>query len=350
VLHNSDMATIKDVAKRAGVGLGTASRVIAGTGPVSDDAVRRVRKAVEELHFRPSHAARVLHKGHSQTIGVFVPVIFGSFYTPVLHAIYSALRAAGCYMVVDFGQTIESERQDALSGAEFLVNLDCDGLVVMGARLKPKDIEKLMALQPKTVFLNRSVSHFSDLCFNPDHKAAGAVAARTLWEAGHRRFAVIEGPESSADNVQRLKGFYGELASHGIDVEAIPRVCGDFSPASGPIGVKALMATGKKFTALFCANDESALGALTYLQQNGISVPDDLSVMGYDGIDLSAFTVPPLTTVLIPWRDIATNAINHLLNVCYGTDYPVMRNCSPQVLWRGSVRRITSAKPSRRSP
>ena len=331
------MATIKDVAKRAGVGVGTASRAIAGHGPVSAKAVARVRKAVEELHFRPSHAARVLQKGQSQTVGVFVPLIQGSFYTPILHAIYTALRATGRHMVVDFGQTLESERQDALDGAEFLTDRGCDGLMVMGTRLKPKDVDKLMALQPKTVLLNRSVPGFADNCFNPDHRAAGALAARTLFEAGHRAFAVIEGPEASPDNVARMKGFYETLALRGLDVEAIPRRSGDFSPASGAGAVQHLMRSGKKFTALFCANDESAMGALAGLQQLGVSVPRDLSVMGYDGIDLAAYSVPPLTTVMIPWQEIVRNALNRLLNLCYGDGLTVTRDLPAAVLWRGSV-------------
>lgn len=334
------MATIKDVARRAGVGVGTASRAIAGSGPVSAKAAERVRKAVEELNFRPSHAARVLQNGQSQTIGVFVPLIHGSFYTPILHAIYTNLRATGRHMVVDFGQTLDSERQDALNGAEFLVDRGCDGLIIMGTRLKPRDVEKLIMLQPKTVLLNRTAAAYAEHCFNPDHKAAGAAAARSLYEAGHRKLAVIEGPPSSTDNALRLKGFYSELSAHGIDANAIPRVSGDFSPESGASGIKVLLEGRKKFTALFCANDESAIGALAYLQQAGISVPKDLSVMGYDGIDLSAFTVPPLTTVMIPWREIAKNALHHLLNLCYGTEMDVQRNLAPKILWRGTVARI----------
>jgi LacI family transcriptional regulator len=343
------MATIKDVARRAGVGVGTASRAIAGNGPVSANAAARVMKAVEELNFRPSHAARVLQKGQSQTIGVFVPLVYGSFYTPLLHAIYTALRATGRHMVVDFGQNMESERQDALSGAQFLTDRDCDGLIIMGTRLKPKDGEKLMALQPKTVVLNRTLPGFVDQCFVPDHKAAGALAGETLVEAGHRAIAVIEGPETSPDNIARLKGFYDALAGHGIDVEAIPRVAGDFSPMSGAAGVKSLLENGRQFSALFCANDESAMGALASLQQLGVSVPRDLSVMGYDGIELAAFAVPPLTTVKIPWQEIVHNALNHLLNLCYGEGLAVARSFPAEVIWRGSVMRQdkASGKPSR---
>jgi LacI family transcriptional regulator len=334
------MATIKDVAKRAGVGVGTASRVIAGNGPVSADAVQRVRRAVEELKFRPSHAARVLQKGKSQTIGVFVPLLHGSFYTPILHAIYTALRASGKHMVVDFGQTLESERQDAFDGAEFLTDRGCDGLIMMGTALRPADIERIAGLQPRFVLLNRSAPRYRDRCFNPDHAAAGAAAARALCEAGHRRLAVIEGPRTSSDNTLRMRGFYQALADYGIDASSIPRVHGDFSPESGRLGARALLASESRFSALFCANDEMAIGAISAVREANVSVPSALSIMGYDGIDLSALTVPPLTTVLIPWRQIATNAVHQVLNLCYGSRLPVERDIPAQVLWRESVARI----------
>ena len=334
------MATIKDVAKRAGVGVGTVSRVIAGSGPVSADAAGRVRRAIEELRFRPSHAARVLQKGQSQTIGVFVPLVHGAFYTPILHAIYTTLRAYGRHMVVDFGQTLESERQDALDGAEFLTDRGCDGLLIMGTALKPADIEHIAELQPKFVLLNRCVPHFRAQCFNPDHEAAGAAAARALYETGHRRLAVIEGPKTSIDNQLRMRGFMAALQSYGIDPGSVPQALGDFSPESGRLAVPKLLADGRTFTALFCANDEMAIGALAGLRQAGLTVPRDLSVMGYDGIDLTALTVPPLTTVLIPWRQIATHALHHLLNVCYGMSLPLERDIPAQVIWRDSVARL----------
>ncbi|MDE2181392.1 MAG: LacI family DNA-binding transcriptional regulator [Alphaproteobacteria bacterium] len=337
------MPTIKDVARRAGVGLGTASRVIAGNGPVSEQAAERVRKAVAELKFRPSHAARVLQKGQSNTIGVFVPLIQGSFYTPILHAIYTALRAVDRQMVVDFGQTLESERQDALDGVEFLTDRGCDGLIMMGTALRPKDIEKMMSVQPRLVLLNRTVPDFRDRCFNPNHKAAGAAAAKALYEAGHRHLGVIEGPETSNDNIFRLRGFYEELSAHGIDVAGLPRAQGDFSPESGAVAAQALIAATPKFSALFCANDEMALGALSHLRAIGVAIPDEISVMGYDGIDLSAFTVPPLTTVMIPWRDIVTNALHHLLNLCYDMNMPVQRDLPAKILWRRSVARLAAS-------
>lgn len=334
------MPTIKDVAKRAGVGVGTVSRVVAGKGPVSEKTANRVRQAIEELDFRPSHAARALLTGQSQTIGVFLPMIKGSFYTPILHTIYTTLRVSGRHMVVAFGQTREREREEALEGAQFLTDRGCDGLIMVGTALHLKDVEALSRLQSKFVLLNRAFPRLLDHCFYPDHRAAGAAAAEALWEAGHRRIAIIEGPEISTDNALRIRGFLKTLEKHGADVKAVPRIRGDFSPEAGWSGAETLMAGKRRFSALFCANDEMANGALSYMHNAGISVPGDVSVMGYDGIDISALTTPPLTTVLIPWRDIALNALNHLIDRCYGEKLPVARSFAAKILWRNSVARI----------
>ncbi len=336
------MPTIKDVAERAGVGIGTVSRVITGKGFVSEQTAKRVQKAIDALGYRPSPAARKLQAGKSQTIGVFLPVIRGSFYAPMLHSLYTVLQSRGRHMVVAFGQTVENERQEALDGAQFLIEHGCDGLIVMATALKLRDIETLLGLQPHLALLNQHFSRYSEMCFLPDHEAAGAVAARALWQLGHRRFAAIEGPEVSADNVLRMRGFYGELARLGADIDKIPRFHGDFMPKGGWTGVRSLLASKARFTALFCANDEMALGALSSLGHAGISVPEEISVMGYDGLDITTYTTPPLTTIGIPWPDIMLGAVNYLLNSCYGTKLPVERNQPATVLWRGSVAAVST--------
>jgi LacI family transcriptional regulator len=340
------MPTIKDVAKRAGVGIGTVSRVITGKGFVAERTAKRVQKAIDALGYRPSPAARKLQAGKSKTIGVFLPVIRGSFYAPILHSLYTELQARGRHMVVAFGQTVENERQEALDGARFLIEHGCDGLILMATAMKLRDVEKLMCLQPHLTLLNQYFSRYAEICFLPDHEAAGALAARTLWQLGHRRFATIEGPEISTDNVLRMQGFYKELAALGADVDRVPRFHGDFMPKGGWTGARSLLAGKVRFTALFCANDEMALGALSYLSESSVAVPEDISVMGYDGLELTTYTSPPLTSIRVPWSDIVLNAVNYLLNTCYGTKLFVERNLPATVLWRGSVAAAESARLS----
>jgi LacI family transcriptional regulator len=337
------MATIKDVARLAGVGVGTASRVVSGRGSVGAATAERVRKAIAELEFRPSHAARSLLSGSSQMIGVYIPVLKGTFYTPILGTIDTELRATGRHMVVAFGCGDGDARQQAIEGIEFLIERGCDGLVVMSNALDDEDIEALGPKRSKLVVLNHSFRGIADQCFAADHNQGGVLAAQALLKMQHRKFAVLAGPSTSPDNVARISGFMGELKREGIEASSVWSGEGDFSPESGWAAASALVASGHQFTALFCANDEMAVGALSFFQQAGRAVPASISVMGYDDTHSAEYSAPRLTSVHIPWRDIALNGLRWLLNRCYGETQPVLHKFPLSVTWRASVVQASGA-------
>lgn len=338
------MATIKDVARLAGVGLGTASRVVSGKGSVSPATLERVKKAIEQLEFRPSHAARSLLSGSSQMIGVYIPLLKGTFYTPILQSIDTELRAAGLHMVVAFGVGSGDARRQAIEGIEFLMERGCDGLIVMSNALSDQDIAALGPKQAQLVVLNHCFASIRDQCFTADHTQGGILAARALLEQRHRKIAIIAGPSTSPDNVDRISGFLGELARAGIDTGKMWIVESDFSPEGGWASAEALVKSGHKFTALFCANDEMAVGALSYFQQAGISVPDEVSVIGYDDTPSAEFSAPRLTSVHIPWRDVTVSGLNALLNRCYGSARPVERTFPITVTYRASLARAPAIR------
>jgi LacI family transcriptional regulator len=331
------VATIKDVARLAGVGLGTASRVVSGKGSVSPATLERVKKAIEELDFRPSHAARALLSGSSRMIGVYIPILKGTFYTPILQLIDTELRAAGLHMVVAFGSGTGDGRRQAIEGIEFLIERGCDGLLAMSNHLSDEDIAALGPKQSRVVLLNHSSDSLPGQSFSADHRAGGVLAARTLLERGHRKIAVIAGPATSPDNVERINGFLGELAQAGIDTGALWIAESDFSPEGGWASAAELVASKQQFTALFCANDEMAVGALSYFQQAGIAVPGQVSVLGYDDTPSAEFSAPRLTTVHIPWRDVTLSGLNALLNRCYGGERPEARDFPISLTERASL-------------
>ncbi len=331
------MATIKDVARLAGVGLGTASRVISGKGSVAPATAERVRKAIEELDFRPSHAARSLLSGSSQMIGVYIPVLKGTFYTPILQTIDMALRTSGQNMVVAFGNGVGNSRRQAIDGIQFLIERGCDGLIAISDALIDEDIAALGPRQERLVVLNHYYKSIKEQCFSADHKQGGKLAAQTLLDKGHRRIAVIAGPSTSPDNVARMSGFLAELARNGIDESKIPILESDFSPEGGWTAAGALLASKQKFTALFCANDEMAVGALSRFQQAGVPVPGKVSVLGYDDTQTAEYSAPRLTSVHIPWNDVTLNGLHWLLNQCYGLSQPIRRKFPVSVTWRASV-------------
>ncbi len=338
------MATIKDVARLAGVGVGTASRVVSGHGSVAPATAQRVREAIAELEFRPSHAARTLLSGSSQMIGVYIPMLVGTFYTPILGAIDTELRTTGRHMVVAFGCGDGDTRQQAIEGIDFLIERGCDGLVVMSNALLQIDIEALGPKQGKLVLLNHYFKKHADQCFPADHERGGMLAAQALLKMQHRRIAVIAGPRSSPDNVARIDGFMRELQREGIDPAQVVMLESDFSPAGGWASARSLASSGHEFTALFCANDEMAVGALAFFQQAGISVPGTISVLGYDDTHNAEYSAPQLTSVHIPWRQITLSGLRWLLNQCYGEAQLVQRKFPVSVTWRASLVMATAAE------
>lgn len=331
------MATIKDVARLAGVGLGTASRVVSGKGSVASATLERVKKAIEELDFRPSHVARSLLSGSSQMIGVYIPLLKGTFYMPILQLIDNELRAAGFHMVVAFGVGAGDLREQAVDGITFLFERGCDGLIVMSNALLDSDIEALGKKKSRLVVLNHCYKNISEQCFSANHFLGGQLAAQALLKHQHRKIAVIAGPASASDNVERIDGFISELLHAGIDTTAIWIAESNFAPDGGWAAAEELVASGYKFTALFCANDEMAIGAISYFQYAGILVPDDVSVIGYDDTDTAEFSAPRLSSVHIAWREMTMNGLNFLLNRCYDMNRPVVHQFPIGLTWRSSV-------------
>jgi LacI family transcriptional regulator len=334
------VATIKDVARLAGVGLGTASRVISGKGSVSQATVDKVRKAIEELEFRPSHAARSLLSGSSRMVGVYIPYLSGTFYTPILQSIYTALREAGLNMVVAFGVGDGDARNQAIDGLNFLIERGSDGLIVMSNVLEDEDFAGLGPFQSKVVVINQDFASISEQCFTVDHDAGGRLAARTLLELGHRKIAVIAGRAAAPDNLQRIAGFKAELEAAGVDTSKMWMADGEFTPEGGLACAEKLLQSGEEFTAVFCANDEMAVGALSMFQKAGVKVPEQVSVLGYDDTHSAEFTAPQLTSVHIPWSEMTLNGLNYLLNQCYDLKRPVEREYKLHVAERASLARL----------
>lgn len=332
------MATIKDVARLAGVGVGTASRVISGNGSVAPATAERVRKVIAQLKFRPSHAARSLGNGKSQLIGVYIPYLLGTFYTPILRVLHTTLRQHGLHMAVAFGEGHDSERAAANDGMRFLLERDCDGLILLSEGIQDEDIKALgPAAQRQVVVLNRHFARIKEQCFTADHVQGGVQAARALLQHKHKDIAVVTGPASSPDNVARLAGFMGELALRGLDTAKVLTVPGDFSDQAGWDAAAMLLQQKKRPTAVFCANDEMAIGLLAHLQERGVSVPQEMSVLGYDDTPSAAFAAPRLTSVHVPNDEVALAGLHWLLNRCYDMALPVKRKFDISVTWRASL-------------
>jgi LacI family transcriptional regulator len=335
------MVTIVDVARRAGVGVGTASRAISGRGSVSLQARARVQLAVAELKFKPSNVARALSTRTRGMIGIYVPIFSGDYYGEILQTVDAELRAVNRHMVAANGCGSGGARQQALDGIRFLIERECDGVIAMSNALHDEDFSALWSQQPKLVLLNRNGAARPEHCFSSDHGLAGRLAARALLSRGHRDIACIGGPHDAPDNLARIGGFRKELARHGVRMPRARQAEGDFTPAGGHAAAGALLRRGKggqrDYSAVFCANDMMAIGAIARFSHAGLRIPGDLSVIGYDDGALAAYSTPALTTVRIPIHRAAVNGCRFLLNLCYGTALAIERDFPPELVWRESV-------------
>jgi len=332
------MATIRDVALLAGVGVATASRAISGKGAVSPDALTRVREAVRALDFRPSRTARALASKSVGMVGVYVPTFEGTYFAPILQAIESELRAHNHHMVAasNFGQG--SRRSKSLNGMHFLIERECDGILAVDSYTLDEDLMALRQPMRRLVLINRVVHGMEGDCFSVDHEAAGHLAARALLAQGHRALATMHSLRHSPDVDVRMRGFRAELAAHGLTPAREFVIDGLLNFANAWEQAGAIVELSQRpFSALFCANDVLAVATLSRLQGAGIRVPQDLSVLGYDGAELGAYTSPALSTVRIDSARIAANACRHLMNQCYASGLEVQRSFEAEVLMRHSV-------------
>ncbi|HEX3141699.1 MAG TPA: LacI family DNA-binding transcriptional regulator [Rhizobacter sp.] len=334
------MATIKDVARLAGVGLGTASRVVTSKGSFSADAADRVQAAVKQLGFRPSNIARALSSQRSGTIGVYVPDFKGPFYGPMLHAIDQELRLHGRHMVAANGCGHEDVRQQALDGVQLLIDRECDGMILTTNALRDADFAQIRQRFPNLAVVNREVRGMKALCFSVDHRLAGQLAAQALVSNGHKRIAVISGPQEAGDNRQRLQGFFEVLEKRGITREQVTLIEANFAASGGWEAASRLLGRGTRFTGLFCANDQMAMGAMSRLHAAGVAVPGDVSVVGYDDAEVATYLAPRLTSVHIAIDDMGLNACRLLLNQCYQSELAVSHAFQPTLVMRESVAKV----------
>jgi LacI family transcriptional regulator len=290
---NGSTVTLEMVAKEAGVSPSTVSRILNGTARVRESKVRAVKAAIDKLQFIPNPLARSLARGKSMSIGVVVQAIDSPFYGEALAAIekgllranYSALFVSGRWHVADERHCIDR-----------LLSRRVDGIILVTSRLPDRELVNLSKTIPMILTGRRVVG---DRLYSLDFDSApgACLATEYLIRQGHRRIAFIAGSTGHLDAAQRLAGYKAALAAHRIPFSDALVVPGDYSDKGGHAALEQLLETGVEFTAVFAANDQSAYGAMLALHRRGIKVPEDVSVIGYDDLPTSSFSIPPLTTV-----------------------------------------------------
>ncbi|WP_458734198.1 substrate-binding domain-containing protein [Zobellella taiwanensis] len=330
------MATIKDVAAKAGVSISTVSHVLNRTRKVSDAARTRVEQAVRELNYAPNSVARSLKVNHTRTIGMLVTTSVHPFFAEVVQAVEDLCFELG-YSLILCNTENRPERQ--LMHLRMLLEKRVDGLLVICTDTPPS-LTELLHQHPELplVMLDWSRNNdFADI-IHDNADIGGHLAGKYLIEQGHRRFACITGQLHKGTSRLRLDGFTSALAEAGLTLPPDHIIEGDFETDSGYRAMQALLRRQTDATAVFAFSDTMAFGALCAITQAGLRVPRDISVIGYDDVNLARFTSPPLTTISHPKRTLGRWALELLLKRIKEKDHrPEQLELQPRLVVRESV-------------
>lgn len=285
--------TIEEVARIAGVSPATVSRVLNGTARVTPEKRKAVLRAIETLGYRPSLAAQTLARGRSYAVGILVPDFSSPFYGPILEAITLELEATPFRPITVPGHWSLVRELEAL---EFLKNHQLEALLLLGTSLDEKAVKPLGV--PVLAFGQVLEGAWSLMV---DNRRAAYQATRYLLELGHTRIAHITSQRGGMDVQERLLGYRKAMREAGLEARV---VYGNLQEDGGYRACRELFRRYPDTTAIFAANDQTAIGARLYLYEQGVSVPQEVSLVGFDDIPSAAYQIPPLTTVRQPLQEI----------------------------------------------
>lgn len=329
------MATIREVSRHANVSVATVSRVVNGNKWVAESTRQRVLDAMAELGYQPNSFARSLATNKSEMIGMVVGDLTGPFYGPLMQSAELVIRQAGKHMIVTAGHSTLEEERDAV---DFLLKRRCDALILHLDRMPDEEIIALCDRESTPIILeNRLVPELESRCIRIDNEAGGYLATRHLIDLGHRKIAHIAGPLYKADARDRLAGYRRALEEAGIAFDERSVVEADFLEPGGAQALERLWRRKVDFSALFCANDLMAIGAMNHFRQKGKAVPEHCSIVGYDDVLMSSYVEPALTTVRVPVDEFGIQAARLALSICDGTKQAVQTCFSPELIVRQST-------------
>lgn len=306
--------TLEMVAREAGVSPSTVSRILNGTARVRDNKVRAVRAAIAKLQFLPNSAARTLAGGRSMSIGVVTQAIDSPFYGEALAAIEKGLLRANYSALFVSGHWRESDERKCI---DHLVSRRVDGIILVTSCLPDAELQRLSRAVP-LILTGRQVEGERIQCLDADSTPGARLATDYLVGQGHKRIACIGGPVDHPDAEQRLDGYKAALAAARLPYLKQLVVAGDYSDAGGYAAMNRLLDAGVEFTAVFAANDQMAYGAMLALHRRGLVVPRDVSVVGFDDLPTSSFTIPPLTTVHRGIAEVGDSAAEAMIELVEG--------------------------------
>ena len=306
--------TLELIAREAGVSPSTVSRILNGTAKVSADKRQVVEDTIARFNFQPNLMARSLAMGPTYTIGVLTQFIESPFYGEALRGVEDAL-AGTAYSPLFVSGHWNLKKEEARM--RLLQARRVDGVIILTGRLSDQQLLKYAQRLP-IVVTGRQLAAPKLVSVDLDNFAGAREATRHLIELGHTRIAFIAGPADHPDAFERERGYHQALADAGLEPAPELVVCADFMESGGVLAINHLLESGVAFTAVFASNDQMAYGARLALYRRNIRVPEDISLVGYDDLPNSTYSMPPLTTVRQPVYEIGRLAAQAMLKLIAG--------------------------------
>jgi LacI family transcriptional regulator len=312
--RNKHPATIHDVATMAGVSIATVSRVINESSRVSANIRTKVQSAISALNYVPQTAARVLAARKTNTIGLILPEISGFFFSPLLSGIEEGISGSGYDLLVH-----SSVSRQVFTGqpTRKLGEHNTDGLLIYTASVSNDELLRLHGHGFPMVLMLQSPPDGMDIpCVTIENKTGAYKIVNHLIEVHKRRkIAFLAGPENEEDSYWREQGYREALEKHSISFNPKLIAKGEFDTTIAQNSVAEWISKGVRFDAIFAGDDDSALGAMTALQDTDFRVPEDIAIVGFDDVYVSQYLSPPLTTVRVPIEKAGYTAAQQLIHL-----------------------------------
>jgi LacI family transcriptional regulator len=300
---------IRDVAKAAGVSVATVSKVLNGYTTVNKQTKERVLEFVKEMQFQPNSAARSLVGRRSMTLGIFLTTgIAHPFFTQILSGMEQSLKLKG-YDLIYLTQLSWNKEYSFVRHCQ---SRNVEGVIVFGFQPDDMDFSELIESGIPALFIDLDVQKGRAGYISSDNQTAVEHAVRYLTELNHRAISFLSGTEGSYVSRLRLEGYRNGLAEAGINYHEDYVVYSDFTRETGYRVMQQLLALSEPPTSVICCSDMSAVGAMEAIRDAGLSVPGDISVIGFDDIELASYVHPALTTIRQDMNTIGKKAIELL--------------------------------------
>jgi LacI family transcriptional regulator len=329
------VATLADVARHAGVSTATVSRCLNTPEQVVEDTRKRVMAAVAELGYTPNFGARALAAKQTNTVGAVIPTMENAVFARGIQAFQEELGRHGKTLLIassGYSQAVEAEQIRALVGR------GADGLLLIGYDRDPAIYEFIAKRGVPSLIAWSYAADNPQPAIGFDNEASMAELARLVLSRGHRRIACISAPTASNDRARgRVDGIRRAMAEAGLDAGSLRVVETPYGIENAEIALRSILADAPGTTAVMCVNDVLAIGALRAAKEMGLRVPQDISITGFDDLEIAQLAEPALTTVHVPHREMGRRAANLLIELQSGTGPAQSRCLATDIRLRASL-------------